>query len=73
MKNEPSKLALLADLVLDNEWAAGFQTLGQYRVALAKEIARLHNLPNRLVSDPSSCYSGCCIARQVMPSAGGGL
>lgn len=71
MKNEASKLGLVADLVLDNGWAAGFQTLGQYRTALLKEIGRIHNQPDRLVDDPKSCGSGCCIARQVTQACGG--
>lgn len=73
MKNEPSKLALVADLVLNNGWAAGFQSLGQYRTALLYEIARIDKLPNRLVDGPSGCDSGCCMVRQVTPSAGGDL
>lgn len=73
MKNEPSKLALVADLVLSNGWAAGFQSLGQYRTALLHEIARIDKLPNRLVDGPPGCDSGCCIARQVKPNDGGGL
>lgn len=71
MKNEASKLALVADLVSDNGWAAGFQTIGQYRTALLKEIGRIHNQPDRLLNDPESCGSGCCIARQVTQVGGG--
>lgn len=73
MKNEPSKLSQLVALVADDALAASFQSLAGYRRALLKEAARIHKQPGRLLEGPPGCDSSCCIARQVMPSAGGGL
>ncbi|MNE02581.1 hypothetical protein D3C81_1374290 [compost metagenome] len=73
MKNGPDKLAQVMALVASHSWAAGFQSLGQYRAALLKEIATVAKDESRLVDGPPSCDSGCCIARQVTPSAGGEL
>lgn len=71
MKNEQDKLAQVAEVVASNAWAMAFQSIGQYRTALLKEIARIYNEPERLVDGSPSCDSGCCIARQVTPRAGG--
>ena len=73
MKNEPSKLSQVAALIGNNAWAASFQSLGQYRTALLKEVARINKAPEGLVNTPPSCDSGWCIARQVTDSAGGDL
>lgn len=73
MKNGPDKLNQVMALVASHSWAAGFQTLGQYRAALLREIATVATAENQLVDGPPSCCSGCCVARQVTPSAGGGL
>lgn len=73
MKNRPDKLAQLAALVANDGWAMTFQSLGQYRTALLKEIARLNQQPERLLNAPESCCSGCCMARQVTLAAGGAL
>lgn len=73
MKNEPGKLSRVAALVADNAWAMSFQSLSQYRTALLNEIARIHKAPERLLDGGKSCCSGCCMARQVTPMAGGAL
>lgn len=73
MKNEPSKLSRLAAIIGSDAWAASFQSLGQYRIALLNEAARLNKEPERLLEGPPSCDSGCCIARQVTHAAGGSL
>lgn len=73
MKNQSSKLADVAALIADNAWAMSFQSLGQYRTALIKEVCRIDKQPEGLVDGPPSCDSGCCIARPVTPGAGGAV
>lgn len=73
MKNDTSTLVLLAALIGKDSYAAQFQSLGQYRAALLKELAAHSKGVKRLVDSPKSCCSGCCMARQVTPVNGGEL
>lgn len=73
MKNGPDKLAQVAELVANDGWALTFQTFGQYRAALLKEVRRLQKQPERLVYVPESWCLSCCFVRPVTSAGGGAL
>lgn len=73
MKNRPDKLAQAAVLVVNDSGVTVFGSINEYRAEVLKGEGRPDKALARLLGGPPSCDSSCCIARQVTPSAGGGV
>ena len=61
MSNQNEQLRTMGRLIADDGFAVSFQSLGQYRAALLKELVRLYGQPEALPAPTAdSCGSVRC-------------